>query len=241
MCKHFFENVASAVVPGYGEAKAADKQVAGIEQGVNKLGEIWDYNRGNIAPWMEGGRNAFDRYNMALFGGPSSNVVEQPVAGSMGSPTVGAQQPSYGGFQQSPGYNFAFDEGMRAVNNAFGARGMLNSGARMKALTRYGQGLANQEFQGYLDNAFRSAGIGANALGLNTQTGSDYASNFANAWQNKGAAQASRYAGVANAWGDLRGAGVDWLTGKIKGIGGGGTPPATPDIYGGYDPTNLGI
>ena len=38
-----------------------------------------------------------------------------------------------------PGYKFGLDQGMQALNNQLGARGMRNSGAALKAATRYGE------------------------------------------------------------------------------------------------------
>lgn len=49
-------------------------------------------------------------------------------------------------FQRTPGYQFAFDQGQQAVARSGAARGQLGSGNVMTALTKYGQGQANQEY-----------------------------------------------------------------------------------------------
>ena len=49
-------------------------------------------------------------------------------------------------FQQSPGYQWQLDQGLRAATNAQAARGMGKSGAAMKELNTYAQGLANQDY-----------------------------------------------------------------------------------------------
>lgn len=52
-----------------------------------------------------------------------------------------------GGFTPNdPSYSFRFDQGMEAVNRSAGAKGLLNSGARLAALSDYGQGMASSEF-----------------------------------------------------------------------------------------------
>ena len=51
-----------------------------------------------------------------------------------------------GEFASSPVYKFAFDQGLEAVNRTAGAKGLLNSGNRLLDLTKFGQGLAGQQF-----------------------------------------------------------------------------------------------
>jgi hypothetical protein len=49
-------------------------------------------------------------------------------------------------FQKDPGYQFRMDEGLKAIDRSAAARGSLNSGATLKALTNYGQNLASSEY-----------------------------------------------------------------------------------------------
>jgi len=51
-----------------------------------------------------------------------------------------------GEFASSPVYKFAFDQGLEAVNRTAGAKGQLGSGNRLIDLTKFGQGLAGQQF-----------------------------------------------------------------------------------------------
>ena len=58
--------------------------------------------------------------------------------------------------QQDPGYQFRMDQGVNALDRSAASRGMMQSGAQQKALTRYGQGIASEE----LGNAYnRVAGV----------------------------------------------------------------------------------
>jgi hypothetical protein len=50
-------------------------------------------------------------------------------------------------FQQDPGYQFRLSEGNKAIERAAGARGLNNSGATLKALSRYGQDYASGEYE----------------------------------------------------------------------------------------------
>jgi hypothetical protein len=76
-----------------------------------------------------------------------------------------------GGFQASPGYDFAMGEGLRAIDRAASARGLLGSGSRLRELMRYGQGLANQEYGSYLNRLAALAGIGQTAATNTAQMG----------------------------------------------------------------------
>lgn len=65
-----------------------------------------------------------------------------------------------GSFASSPYYQFAYDQGLNAVNRTAAAAGNLNSGNRLAALTKYGQGMAGQ---GY----FQQANLLSNLAGVN--------------------------------------------------------------------------
>lgn len=55
-----------------------------------------------------------------------------------------------GPFREDPGYKFKYDEGLRAIDNSAASRGMAQSGAALKELERYGQGVADQEYDSWL-------------------------------------------------------------------------------------------
>jgi hypothetical protein len=114
-------------------------------------------------------------------------------------------------FQADPGYEFRRTEGMRGVENSAAARGGLLSGAALKAIQRYGQDLASQEYgnayQRYNANQTnrynRLAGVVNTSQGATNQV-SNAASQFG---QQQGAniigagnAQAAGTVGSANAW-----------------------------------------
>jgi hypothetical protein len=105
----------------------------------------------------------------------------------------------YGGFEASPGYQFRLDEGARGLDRNMAARGLLNSGARGKAMTRYNQGVASDEFGNYMNRLAGAAGIGQTAANnANTMSG-NFAINAGNAINNRGMARASGYLGMGNA------------------------------------------
>jgi hypothetical protein len=55
-------------------------------------------------------------------------------------------------FQTGPGYDFAFGQGMEALNRKRSAGNMYNSGNADQDVINYGQGMANQEWGNWLKN-----------------------------------------------------------------------------------------
>jgi len=88
-------------------------------------------------------------------------------------------------YQADPGYQFRMEEGAKAVERSAAARGGLNSGATLKALSRYGQDFATNEYQNAYsrfnsdrDRRFNRlsslAGVGQTAVGQMGQAASQY-------------------------------------------------------------------
>jgi hypothetical protein len=127
-----------------------------------------------------------------------------------------AKNFSMADYQADPGYDFRLTEGIKALDRTAASRGGLLSGAALKGVTRYGQGLASEEYQNAYNryntnranilNPLQSlAGQGqttANTLGA---AGQNYATNAGNAYMNAGNAAASGYVGSANAWNNALG------------------------------------
>ena len=57
--------------------------------------------------------------------------------------------------EQSPAYKWRYDQGLEAVNRTAAAKGMLGSGNRLAELTKYGQGMASQEYDNEFDRQYR--------------------------------------------------------------------------------------
>ncbi len=113
-------------------------------------------------------------------------------------------------FMETPGYQFRFDEGLRALDRSASARGRLGSGGRDRELIRYGQGIAADEFQTYADRLAGIAGMGQGATTTTATLGQQSSNAISNALQtgaaraggyiaDAGTARASGYVGAANA------------------------------------------
>lgn len=102
-------------------------------------------------------------------------------------------------FVKDPGYNFRLSEGEKGANRTFSARGGLNSGAALKALERYRQDFASNEFgNAYNRDAANKGRIydflsGEKQTGLGaTGTGLGVAQNTANNIGNIGISTANQ-------------------------------------------------
>ncbi len=139
--------------------------------------------------WAKAG---FGPGGAALGGGaPGATTGPPPIDAAT------AQQNAFAKFRTDPGYQFAFDEGSKALQNSAAARGILNSGATAKALTRYGQGVADQQYGNYFNRLQSLAGIGQSATNQTANYGAQSANAQGNAFMNAGNARASAYSGIA--------------------------------------------
>lgn len=177
-------------------------------------------------------RDAWDRglaHHVQKFGGgfrfdSDPNAIEsylkRELADEMeGEKQVARDNPLYGSlmkrfsaedFQTDPGYEFRLGQGQRALESSAAARGGLLSGAAAKALTKYNQDFASNEYQNAYNrftndqtNMFNRlaniAGVGQTATNQLGQAGQNYATNAGNAMQYAGTARASGYTNSANA------------------------------------------
>lgn len=166
----------TSLISGFLGASASDRAATAQEEAsMAALGltrEQYDQSRADAMPWLVAGRAALDRL----------------VSGGAGS------------FQASPGYDFAVKEGEKGVVNNLRALGMGNSGAALKALTKYRTGIADQEFGNWWNRQAGLAGVGQATSNTLTNLGANFGNNAAQLTQDAGLARASGYTGGANAW-----------------------------------------
>ncbi len=106
--------------------------------------DIMDYLKQGTAytqPYREGGERA-----------------EKMYESSMG---LGDQSLATNAFKASPGYQFALEQGLGGVSSNTAAKGLAGSGAQAKALTRYGQSMADQEYGNWQNKLSGLANLGA--------------------------------------------------------------------------------
>lgn len=184
------------------QSSAAERSLAAQREGLDFQKKVHKQARKDLTPYRKVGAGALNRLSQTFLGSEASGIDAQTGEAQGGF----AQQPDYSAFYESPGYQFRFDEGMRALDRSAAAEGGLRGGGHSRELQRYGQGLASQEFNQYANRLASLAGVGQSATGTGIQAGLQSAAGVRSgaaqvgqAYNTMGAARASGYAGLANA------------------------------------------
>ncbi len=154
-------------------------------------------------PWYDTGKNALADYSN-LFSGARAEA--QPGTMSFVNP---AKNISFGDYMRSPEYQFAMEEGTRAVERGAAAKGRLYSPSTAKELTRYGQGVASQQFGNYYNRAENAFNNYANRLAALAGVGQTQANTSGQNAYNTGNSLAQASQGTAGRIGDAITAGAN--------------------------------
>ena len=181
-------SVVGGLIGSSGSKSAAKTQAAATDRATEAQREIFERQVELQAPFREAGLTA-------------NNRLMQMLGLATGGEDNGFLMRRFGmeDFEADPGYQFRMDEGMRGVEGGAAARGGLLSGAALKAIQKYGQGLASQEY-GNAYNRFTADQTNQyNRLAGLVQSGQGAASQTANAAGQFGQAQANNLIGAGNA------------------------------------------
>lgn len=138
--------------------------------------------------------------NFGSGGDPTARQqYDQYVADFNSNRPQASNAPDYSEFYKSPDYNFAYDQGMRATNQSLAKRGLTGSGAEMKELSRFGSGLASQQFGNYKNSLAALAGVGQSATNQTAMMGAQTAMNIGANQRSAGDARASSYLNTGTA------------------------------------------
>lgn len=151
-----------------GAQKGADAQAESNRLAIEEQRRQFDLTRGDMAPWLEAGGDALGK-QQAFLGG------------------------DWSGFQDSPDYAYALDQGMRSLDRNAASRGSLFSGGTDLDRMQFGQGLALQNSNNYWDKLAGLSGTGNQTAGQLGQLGANSASNIGNLLNNTGQARNSSY------------------------------------------------
>lgn len=176
-------------------AKSAAQTQANAANAANQTQwNMFQQQQENQAPWLEAGKGALGQ--LTSLTGPGGQW-SQPL--------------SMSDLQIDPGFAFRMQQGIDALNRSGAARGMTLSGAQVRGLTDYGQGMGSQEYQNAWNRAMSDrstrfgqlasiAGLGQAANAQIGQMGMQTAGQIGNNLTSAGAAQAAGQIGSSNAW-----------------------------------------
>jgi hypothetical protein len=179
--------------------------------------------------FLPNGEPEFDLgYRGGGFGGMQYVPPDPGAAPATAPGAVTTSAPSaFDTYRNSTGYQFRFDQGVNALQKAFGRN--LESGAASKAAIKYGQGIGSDEFSRYMQllQGQQNLGFGASSalVGVGQNFGNNVVAGNTNAAD--AAANARLYAGQANAnmWQGI-GSSFGQVAGQVFGSGGRGAFPA---------------
>jgi hypothetical protein len=162
-------SILGGILGGKGAKKAAKAQVELDREALGLQHDMFEEGRADLAPWRNAGGQAIGQ-GLAML------------------------QPGYD-YTASPGYQFRFNEGQRAVDSSAAAKGMLMSGGTLKDLTRFGQGVAAADFNDQFNRLMSVSSGGQQAATSTAGLGQNYANSASGILNNIGQAKASGYAG----------------------------------------------
>jgi hypothetical protein len=132
--------------------------------------------------------------------GAAGNTALTAAFNALGLNGPGGNAAATAMFQSSPGYQFALGQGLNAVARGANAAGMAASGNELQASQKFGQGLADQDWQTWLNNV---TGQEKFLLPMEQSGLTSYAQGVAPLFSNFGTNAANLYTGTASKLADL--------------------------------------
>lgn len=228
--------VGAAVIGGVASNVAANKQASAARHSADLQTQQWQTTQDNLAPYMNLGSATINPLMSAMGYNVTNNDDGTYSIGGTDPNNPLQQKFSYGNFtapteqqaQQTPGYQFTLNQGLKATQNSAAARGLGTSGAALKGASTFATGLAdstyndvyNRALQTYnsnystakdvystnynsaANNVNRLQGIvsnGQNAAATTGSLGAATSANIANTQLSGANAQASGVVGTSNA------------------------------------------
>lgn len=139
-----------AIIGAEKEAEAATEaarlQSDAARRGQDLIADQFAQTRDVLNPFIKGAGGAFER--------------QQALSGALGAE---AQAQAFREFQESPNVAFLREQGLKGIDQSASAFGGLGGGQRLKALTQFSQGLAQQDLANQFNRlgAVTGTGLGA--------------------------------------------------------------------------------
>lgn len=147
-------------------------------------------SQNNSASWNDAYPQLSNDYGSQTSNGLGANDFMAQLLGLKGD--AGAND-AFDKYKQDAGYNFMLDSGSKAITNNSASKGILNSGATLKALSDYGQNTGTSFFNNYLDKLSGLGQQGLGAGGLIASTGQKSVGSGTSNSSSQGTSNASSY------------------------------------------------
>ncbi len=187
--------VASSAIGSSAQQSSAQASIDAQQQMFNRVQK-------NLAPYINAGGPAMGSLQLLTGTNPGGNPLMSPLTQPF--------TPTMQSLEQTPGYQFTLDQGLKATQNSYAAQGLGTSGAALKGAGQYATGLASntyqQQFQNYLQGQQQIynmisgvAGQGESAAAGLAPQAVQAGSNIGNALVGQGNAIAGGAIGAGNA------------------------------------------
>ena len=134
--------VASGALGASASKSAANTQAQAANYAADLQNQQFGQIRDSLKPYMD------------LGSGQIPNLMALLQSGQLNRPFQ--FDPTMAQLEQTPGYQFTLQQGLKGVDNAAAAKGLGLSGAQMKGISDYTTGLASQTYQQQYNNALQT-------------------------------------------------------------------------------------
>jgi len=223
-------SVVSGIMGSSAARRAGQAQAAAIREATALQREMYNTSRKDLSQYREVG----GRYTGEL----DRSMPELTKSFTMSD------------FNKDPGYDFRMEEGAKALERSASARGGLMGGAAGKAMSRYGQDYASNEYSNAY-NRFNSdrdqrfsklsnlANMGQSAAAGSAQAAQNFGEQAGKNIIGGGDAQAASAIAGGNAWSGAIEGGIKAATIYAGGRSGGDVSKVSNTAGNYYQPTNL--
>jgi len=205
--------IGAGVVGAIGANMAANKQASGQTAAANTQAGMFNTIVGQEQPFLQGGYGAENNLNFLM------------------NPNNSDQISNY--IQSLPGYQFQLKTGGQALTNSMTPGSGALSGATLKSLMSFNQGLAGQYYNNYVSQLLQQAQLGQNAAGNLGTSGTQLGTGIAQAGAAAAGSQAAGIVGETNALSSIP-LGMMMMSGNGGGGGGYITQTGGTGSGGGY-------
>ena len=192
---------------GMGASAAEDAgalQAQAAREAATATERRWQQTRQDLLPFITGGYDA----SQVLRGLTGTNQGGNPLTAPLTRAYTGAD------LENTPGYQFTRDQGLKSLYNGYAARGLGNSSAALKGAANYTTGLAQSTFNQQLHNdlaqrknvwdmIFPQSNQGAQTATAMAGTGQQYSGQTNALMGTAAASQAAGDIGASRSWQSL--------------------------------------
>lgn len=221
-----------ALISSNASSNAASAQAGAARDANQTQLQMYNQTRTDNMPALGARNDALARLEALLgVGGNPHTAGFGSLSGSL----------NVGDVTKDPGYQFGLTQGQTALDHQMAARGMRDSGAALKAASRYGTDYATTKYDDAFNRAQTNrqlqlnplqslAGLGQTGASTIAQAGMNSSNNISANQIGAGNAQAANSLAQGNIWGGAVNQLAGWYQNYARPSGGGGSSFGTPGL-----------